>query len=125
RPNEDGVMVLSHRLWRTRFGGDADIVGKTFQLDGAPVVVVGVMPRSFDLLELRSDAYTPFRIDESAWYHRLTFSLFIARLRDGVPLERANSSYAALVQDLRRERKLPDEFGRTAAVVDLRTALVG
>lgn len=125
RAGEDGVIVLSHRLWRTRFGSDPAIIGKTFQLDGTPATVVGVMPRTFDILELRSDAYTPFKFDESAWYHRLTFSMLIARLRDGVPLERANTSYLALVHEMRRERRLPDDFGRTAALVDLRTALVG
>jgi putative ABC transport system permease protein len=125
RSRDDGVMVLSHRLWQTRFGGDPAVVGRTVQLDGASITVIGVMPRTFDILELRSDAYTVFRFDESAWYHRLTFSMFVARLRDGVPLERANTSYTSLVQEMRRERKLPDEFGRTAALVDLRTALVG
>ena len=125
RSRDDGVMVLSHRLWHTRFGGDPAVVGRTVQLDGAPVTVIGVMPRTFDILERRSDAYTLFRFDESAWYHRLTFSMFVARLRDGVPLERANASYTSLVQEMRRERKLPEEFGRAAALVDLRTALVG
>lgn len=125
RSGDDGVMVLSYGLWQTRFGSDPTIVGRTVQLDGAPVTVVGVMPRTFDILALRSEAYTPFRFDESAWYHRLTFSMFVARLRDGVPLERASGSYTSLVHQMRRERKLPDEFGRTAALVDLRTALVG
>ena len=125
RPGDDGVMVLSHRLWRTRFASDPLIVGKTVRLDGAPITILAVMPRTFDILELRSDAYTPFKFDESAWYHRLTFSMFVGRLRDGVSHERANAAYVDLVQQMRRERKLPDTFGRTAALVDLRTGLVG
>jgi putative ABC transport system permease protein len=125
RPGEEGVMVLSHRLWRTRFAGDPSIVGKTVQLDGAPITILGVMPRTFDVLELRSDAYTPFKLDASAWYHRLTFSMFVGRLQHGVSLEQANTAYVALVQQMRSERKLPDTFGRTAAIVDLRTGLVG
>ena len=125
RPGEDSVMVLSHRLWRTRFASDPSIVGKTVELDGAPITILAVMPRSFDILELRSDAYTPFKFDERAWYHRLTFSMFVGRLRDGVPLERAHAAYVDLVQQMRRERKLPETFGRTAALVDLRTGLVG
>lgn len=124
RAGDDGVMVLSHRLWRTRFESDPEIVGKTFQLDGVPVTVVGVMPRTFDILESRSDAYRPFKVADSGW-NDISFSLFVARLRDGVPIDRANSSYGALIQAMRRERNLPDDFGRTAALVDLRTALVG
>lgn len=123
--DEDGVMVISHRLWQSRFSGDAAIVGRTVQLDGAPVVIIGVMPRSFDVLELRSEAYTPFRLDESAWYHRLSFALFFGRLREGVSNDRANAAYVQGIQDLRRERRLPEDFGRTASLLDLRTALVG
>ena len=125
RPGEQGVLVLSHRLWRTRFGSDPAVIGKTVQLDGAPATVVGVMPRSFDVLELRSDGFTPFKFDESAWYHRLSFSMFVGRVRDGITVERANAAYVAVVDQMRRERKLPNDFGRTAALVDLRTGLVG
>jgi predicted permease len=41
------VAVLSSRLWKSSFGGDAHIVGKTIELDGDPYTVVGVMPASF------------------------------------------------------------------------------
>jgi predicted permease len=41
------VAVLSTRLWKSRFGGDAHIVGKTIKLDGDPYTVIGVMPASF------------------------------------------------------------------------------
>ena len=38
------VLVLSHEYWRTRFGGDPDIVGQTFQMNDRPHTVVGVLP---------------------------------------------------------------------------------
>jgi hypothetical protein len=41
------VMVLSHAFWKTRFGGDPQVVGSTVRLDGNPVTVVGVMPEAF------------------------------------------------------------------------------
>ena len=42
------VAVLSERLWRTRFGGDPAILGRTFPLDDQTYTVVGVAPPAFD-----------------------------------------------------------------------------
>lgn len=38
----DAVIVLSHRFWQRRFGGDAQIVGRSFLLNGKPFTVIGV-----------------------------------------------------------------------------------
>jgi hypothetical protein len=54
-PDGDPVVILGHRLWRNRFGGDADLVGGDLILDGVPARVVGVMPDGF---RLPSDALT-------------------------------------------------------------------
>jgi putative ABC transport system permease protein len=47
-PSEEGagtrVVVLSHALWQTRFGGDRSIVGRTITLDREPYTVIGVAP---------------------------------------------------------------------------------
>ena len=46
-PGKNNFAVMSYGLWQTRFGGDPKIVGSTLNLDGTPVVVLGVMPRDF------------------------------------------------------------------------------
>ena len=40
-------VMLSYVFWKTRFGADAHIVGKSIQIDGVPYTVVGVMPPGF------------------------------------------------------------------------------
>lgn len=44
QPGAAPVCVLSHALWKNRFGGAADILGRTLMLDGRGYTVIGVMP---------------------------------------------------------------------------------
>ncbi|NOT09183.1 MAG: ABC transporter permease [Gemmatimonadales bacterium] len=51
-PGDDGVgaarlIVLSFEAWRTRFGGDSSVVGRSLTLRGEPHLVVGVLPETF------------------------------------------------------------------------------
>lgn len=41
------VVVLTHQLWRSYFGGDEKVVGRDILLDAVPHTVIGVMPASF------------------------------------------------------------------------------
>ncbi len=43
-----GVIMLSHALWRTRFGGDSGVVGRFADINGTQMVIAGVMPADFD-----------------------------------------------------------------------------
>src|SRR5262249_11443174 len=47
REGAAGTVVLSHGLWLDAFGGDPGMIGRRVLLDGAPRVVIGVMPRDF------------------------------------------------------------------------------
>jgi predicted permease len=40
-------VVLSHRLWRLRFGGNPSVIGRTVRLNGQPMPIVGVTPPDF------------------------------------------------------------------------------
>ncbi len=42
------VVVVSHAFWTNRLGADRGSIGRALILDGAPVTVIGVMPRQFD-----------------------------------------------------------------------------
>jgi predicted permease len=43
----DAVVVLAYELWKTEFGGQPDVAGKTVLLNGIPFTVIGVAPQSF------------------------------------------------------------------------------
>ena len=48
QPGRTGVIVISHTLWQSRYGGRADVLGRSLRLDGEPVEIIGVMPPEFE-----------------------------------------------------------------------------
>ena len=56
----DRVILLSHRLWATRFSSRPDVVGQDVQLDDGFFRIIGVMPEGFGFPDRGSDAWVPF-----------------------------------------------------------------
>lgn len=55
------VAVISHRLWRERYGSDPAIVGRTLLINGKSVTVVGVLSRADTGPRLQADLWLPLR----------------------------------------------------------------
>lgn len=123
------VVVLSHGLWQRRFGGSADVVGRTVTLDNKPCTVVGVMPRGFDFPSPNVEAWMPvayFKQDDVPWEMRGTRWLAgVGRLKPGVTLEAARADLNRVAQTLEAEH--PDSNARfgSATVVPLHESMVG
>ncbi len=71
RPDEEilgnhRVLVISHRYWQNRFGGDPRIVGRTVRVDGEPHEIVGVLPATFSDWRHLSwvDVFRPLALSE-------------------------------------------------------------
>ncbi|MBO0858828.1 MAG: ABC transporter permease [Chloracidobacterium sp.] len=47
RPSAEPVVVISHRYWQSRFGGDSGVIGKTIQVNKVPATIIGVAPAGF------------------------------------------------------------------------------
>lgn len=60
---ESGVVVLSHAMWRQRFGGDASIIGRDVLIDSEPRRVVGVMPSTFNFPSASTQLWIPYTFD--------------------------------------------------------------
>jgi predicted permease len=98
------VIVIGHGLWQRRFGGAADIVGRTVQVNGRARTIIGVMPASFrlpnDYASLRpTEAWVPEVVDPAnlgAWGSRSYSGL--ARLKDTVSVAAASSELAVVAQ---------------------------
>jgi putative ABC transport system permease protein len=57
QPDAPASVVLGYALWQKRFGGRVDVVGQMVNIDGEPMLVLGVMPEGFGLLDNSSDAF--------------------------------------------------------------------
>lgn len=96
---QDRVVVLSHTLWRTRFGGREGVIGSEVRLNGEPHTVVGVMPEGFSFPP-RTQAWVPFAFTPeqmSDAERGNEFSGSIGRLRPGATLEGLNGELALIV----------------------------
>jgi predicted permease len=92
------VAVLSYAFWRRRFRGDASVVGRKIILGGPPFTIVGVTPESFNGLAV--DTTPDLRVPASvARVLGKPFAQIFARLRSGVPFERANAEVDPLLYD--------------------------
>jgi hypothetical protein len=60
RHGREHVVILSHQLWRRRFGGDAADLGRSITLGGDPRRVIGVLPPDFTWNNGRTDVWVPY-----------------------------------------------------------------
>jgi putative ABC transport system permease protein len=128
RPEEfkDGgnVMILSHRLWQRRFGGDPGIVGKTLAVEQSRVTVVGVMPPDFKL-PATAEAWVPVAQDSGEMRLRASrYFQAVARLKPGVTREQAEAEMRTIAARL--EAQYPDSNAHwSVRLTSLRETLVG
>src|SRR3954470_22545907 len=47
QPGHGDVVLISHRVWQERFGGAADVVGRSVRLEGRPATIIGILPAGF------------------------------------------------------------------------------
>lgn len=106
RDDELGVtrtVVLSHAFWRSRFGGDPDVIGRTLSLDDEPWEIVGVMPPGFATLE-EADFWRPIPLHVGSNLVRRFHNVrLVGRLRPGVTLRGAQAELDVIAARLARE----------------------
>jgi putative ABC transport system permease protein len=106
-PGAPPVAILRHAFWQRRFGGDADVIGRTVRLNGVPTTIVGVMPDGFSFPQ-NQDLWTPLvptpdvrqRDNRNTWF-------VLGRLADGVSIELARAEMTTI------GRRLGDAYPAT------------
>ena len=108
------VVILSHRLWKTRFGGDPNVASKPIMLDGKPYTIAGVMPPEFQFpLDAQPmDLWMSMgaAVDAESQTERGShFLKVIGRLKDGATLQQANAETSEIAARLANQ--YPDTNG--------------
>jgi predicted permease len=124
QPGKDKIVVLSHRLWGRRFGGDPGILNRTILLNGEQYSVVGVMPPGFQFPG-KAELWTPLAPNDRMRAARGALWLpVVGRLKAGVTLAQAQADMNLISSQL--EQQYPDtNAGLGVNVVLLREQIVG
>jgi predicted permease len=127
--NEEGllngpqVVILSHRLWQQRYGGDPQIVGRTLKTaDGAAPVVIGVMPPDFKFPSY-AQVWTPIARDSGEMKSRASrYCQAVGRIKQGETIESAQAEMKAIAARLATSHP-KDNQDRTVRLTNWRESL--
>ena len=111
-PNSAQQVILSDRLWRTRFAADPKILGRKITLNAMPFTVVGVMPPGTEhpgneyhpvAYGQHVDVWTPFWFEGKPTQRGSHFIEGFGRLKDGVTVGAAQGDLDAIMAELSKE----------------------
>lgn len=130
----EAVLVLSHTYWRTKFGGDPNIVGQVFEMNDRPHRVIGVLP-NVPHYPQENDVYMPvlacpFRAngERQIPQNRRAFGALsvFGRLKEGVAPEQAATAVGSICHTFTQDNKQvyrPETTGFRATTVPVTEAL--
>ena len=115
------LVLISHRLWQTVFGGSKDAVGATLVIDGRPKQIIGILPLGFAAARLDADVWEPHPMQSTSgnntWF-------VVGRLRPAVTVQDAQTEMRTIASRL-NDQVPAAERTRTIGVVPLSLYMVG
>ncbi len=113
-PGKDLVVVLSNGLWRSRFGGDPNIIGQAISMNGVNRTVIGVMPAGFSFPAKTTEVWVPLAISPQRKQDRNSISYqAVGRVKPGVTMTQASADMGAIA------KRLDDQYSRSNYGVNL------
>jgi predicted permease len=116
-PGSAPTAIVSYGLWKNRFGGTPDVIGKVIKVNSQSLTIVGVMPEGFKF-PTNSDVWMPFvHLAPGFRNERREARNFagIGRLKDGVSIAAASAELATIGRNL--QAQYPDSNKDIAAVL--------
>jgi predicted permease len=134
-PGAAPVVVLGYAAWQGRFGGAADIVGRTIKLNNTPFTIIGIGPKGFKGLyavfgpdvwvpSMMAEQILPAEQGNALRDRAILLFTGIARLRPGLTIAQARAELNIVASSL--EKEFPDaNQGQAVAVRPLNEAAYG
>jgi putative ABC transport system permease protein len=123
----DHVVILSHHLWRDRFGSNPAIIGKSVILNGKSCTVIGVMPANFRFPSGDVDLWQPLPIAANSSNLVNHYLNLVGDLKPQVRFEQSNAELKTILA--RIEQKYPAYYSGAVGIgvnlVPLREQMVG
>ncbi|TMQ00086.1 MAG: ABC transporter permease, partial [Verrucomicrobia bacterium] len=124
QPGKDKVVILTHRLWQRRFGGETNAIARTIRLNEETYTIIGVLPPEFLPWEDR-EFVIPYAF-EPAWVNKRDghWLLVLGRVKPNVTIEQGRTELNAISQ---RSRALYPAWKKDwgATVVPMREQITG
>jgi putative ABC transport system permease protein len=111
----NNVVVLSDRLWRSKFGADPHVVGRALQIDGRVQEIVGVAPASFYFPDRDALLWTPYIVPPTT-DGSMRIMPALARLTPGSSLQQAAIEGTAAARSVKRPMAAELLFGKGGPV---------
>ncbi len=129
-PPANQAVILSHRLWQSRFAGDTTIIGQSLLLNGTSHQVVGVMPANFQFPDAETQIWKLmiFNAEDLSPNNRgAHFLSLVARIKPGVTLAQAQADVTSIARQMQQEypTNYEDDSGWSASITSLQEELVG
>src|SRR5205809_2155056 len=128
-PGGKHVVVLSDRFWRTEFGGNPDVIGRTVKLNDEAYTIVGVMPATASVASwtaMASDVWIPLALTDEQRADRGNHNWDgVARLKRDVELAQAQAETDAISARLARAFPRTDGQGWGEMVIPMQEEIVG
>lgn len=122
-PGADGVVVLGEGLWRSHYGADPGVIGRTVQLDGEPRTVIGIMPASFDPTVSQEELWVPIAFTPARRaMHDEHYLNVLGVLKPGVTVRQAQSEMDDVARIERQRFPRDANDAHVVGLVDLITA---
>jgi putative ABC transport system permease protein len=129
RPHGPKAVILSHAAWQRLFGGDRAVLGRTLEVEGKAIPIIGVAPEKFEWIT-GFDMILPMQLDLTRTGNIDTNEYIVARLASGVGFEQADAEVGArlrgtVMDAVRGDAHLTEYFGsKRTGIGDLQRSVL-